>query len=84
MEDFFEQSVNDSEKEEPEQIIEGIIKDINHIEDSLPKGISSDQVIPFIRSNTNDKWGWYLRPEFIKNIEKRKQIEEEIKKWDTS
>lgn len=62
-----------------EQIIEGLVQDINKIKESLPEGVIPEMIDPYLGSD--GKWHWHLKPEYIKDEQKRKEYEEERNRW---
>ncbi len=61
------------------QIIEGIIREGTTLEQCLPSGVTPKMVDQFLGSD--GKWHWHLRPEYIEDEQKRREYEEERKKW---
>jgi len=71
-----------------EQPIEGILPNFTvmdeeetrkYLKENLPSGILPEMVDRMI--GNDGKWHWHLRPEYIKDEEKRKQYEADRKAW---
>lgn len=81
-----EQKNKEEKKKEPEQIIEGyfMVKKgedpYEKVKETLPKEVTSEMV-DLSLGRKKGEWRWHLKPEFIKDPEKRKQYEEEKEKW---
>jgi len=62
-----------------EQIVEGPIEDVNNWKKSLPDDVDSHMVEQFL--GQDNKWYWHLKPEYIKDKNKRKEYYEKRKVW---
>ena len=69
-----------NEKEEPKQMLEGIIGKIqDNWQKNLPPEIEEDMVDVFLGSD--GLYHWHLKPEFIKDEQERKKYKAEKNMW---